>query len=50
MADFKLPEKWTPEKEQEEKDMENIIIQEQQEEEKDSDILIYDLLISVGLA
>ena len=53
MADFKLSENWTPEKDkqeaEEERDINILKAQEQQEEEKDIDILIYGLLIDSGI-
>jgi len=47
---FKLPENWTPEKEQEEKDIDMLIEQDLIDEYNDPDILQYNLLAKKGLA
>jgi len=49
MADFKRPEPWTPEKDQEENDLDIIIDNDIEEEKKDPDILEYYFLIDAGL-
>jgi len=46
---FKLPENWTPEKEQEEKEIDIIAEQEQYEEDIDQDLINLAFLIDVGL-
>ena len=50
MADFKRPENWTPEKDQEEKDLDINIDQDEADEFNDPDILQYNLLAKRGLA
>lgn len=50
MADFKRPENWTPEKDQEENDLDKNIDQDEADEFNDPDILQYNLLAKQGLA
>lgn len=50
MADFKQPESWTPEKDQEQEDLDNNIESDLRDEDNDPDILQYNLLAKKGLA